>query len=171
MIGIGSCVLGHFAERARDGTQRWKPVFALLGQGGGEPEPVGPGGLNVSKTSAADPNGSGYVDPEQWGEPAGMPRRRKTGGRARGTPNKKTAERAKLLSALKVDGKDPVSFFASILKNEDAPLDLRFNAAKELAPYAHPKLASIEARTGGKTHEDRLVELQSILADEEGGVP
>jgi hypothetical protein len=124
----------------------------------------------VSKTSAADPNGSGYIDPEQWREPA-RPRRRKTGGRAKGTPNKKTAERAKLLSALKVDGTDPVSFFASILKNEDAPLDLRFNAAKELAPYAHPKLASIEARTGGKTHEDRLVELQSILADEEGGAP
>jgi hypothetical protein len=123
----------------------------------------------VSKPSSADLDGSG-IDAEQWGEPSAIPRRQKTGGRQKGTPNKKNADRARLLAELKVDGKDPVSFFASILKNEDAPLDLRFAAAKELAPYAHPKLSSIEARTGGKSHEDRLEELQSMLSDE-GGYP
>jgi hypothetical protein len=80
----------------------------------------------------------------------------------------KTVEREKLIAELKVDGRDPISFFASTLRNENAPLDLRFAAAKELAPYAHPKLASIEARTGGKSHEDRLAELQDMLADEGG---
>jgi hypothetical protein len=118
----------------------------------------------VSKTSSADLDGSG-IDAEQ-GEPSAIPRRQKTGGRQKGTPNRKTAERAKLLNALKVDGKDPVSFFGSILRNEDAPLDLRFSAARELAPYAHPKLSSIEARTGGMTHEDRLAELQEMLKDD-----
>jgi hypothetical protein len=116
--------------------------------------------------NSADATGSGFIDPEQWGEPAAMPRRKKTGGRAKGTQNRKTVERANLLSALEVDGKDPVSFFSSILKNDAMPLDLRFAAAKELAPYAHPKLSSIEARTGGKSHEDRLAELQAMLEDD-----
>jgi NAD(P)-dependent dehydrogenase (short-subunit alcohol dehydrogenase family) len=56
----------------------------------------------------------------------------------------------------KASGKDPISFFADLLRNEEAPLDLRFQAAKELAPFVHPKLASVEARIGGQTHEDRL---------------
>jgi hypothetical protein len=119
----------------------------------------------MSERSSTDANGSGLVYPEQWGESAsaGIPRRKKTGGRQKGTPNKSNAERAKLIAQLKVDGKDPLSFFSSILKNEAVPLDLRFAAAKELAPYAHPKLASIEARTSGMTHEDRLEQLQAML--------
>src|SRR5262245_14638309 len=117
----------------------------------------------MSQTSSTDLGGSAFENHEPWGEVSPTSRRQKTGGRKKGTPNKKTAERAKLLAGLKVDGKDPVSFFASILKNEDAPLGLRFAAAKELAPYSHPKLASIEARIGVKSHEDRLEELQAML--------
>src|SRR5262245_30802613 len=113
----------------------------------------------MSQASSTDLVSS--IDADQWGEPSAIPPRKKTpgSGRKKGTTNKRTATRAKLLADLKVDGTDPVSFFASILKNDSAPLDLRFAAAKELAPYAHPKLASIEARTGGMTHEDRLEEL------------
>ncbi|MBX9587894.1 MAG: hypothetical protein K2X43_01225 [Hyphomonadaceae bacterium] len=90
----------------------------------------------------------------------------KTGGRQRGTPNKNTAEQRRRMSELKASGRDPVTFFTQILQNEEAPLDLRFAAAKELAPYMHPKLASIEARTGGKTHEDRLEELLKLAEDD-----
>jgi hypothetical protein len=46
---------------------------------------------------------------------------------------------------LKVDSTDPISFFTSILRNEDAPLELRFAAAKELIPFMHPKLSSVGA--------------------------
>ena len=105
-------------------------------------------------------------DGRQWGEPPAIPRRQKTGGRQKGTPNKKTVERARVMADLHFSGKDPVTFFAEILRNESAPLELRFAAAKELAPFMHPKLASIEARTGGKTHEDRLEELKR-MADED----
>jgi hypothetical protein len=59
--------------------------------------------------------------------------------------------------------------FADLLKNESAPLELRFAAAKELAPYVHPKLASIEARGGGQSHEDRLAKLQRLLPTAEEG--
>jgi hypothetical protein len=95
-----------------------------------------------------------------------MPRRKKTGGRQKGTPNKRTAARAKLIARLKISGKDPMTFFATILRNEKLPLDLRFAAAKELIPYAHPKLTSVEARTGGKTHEDRVNELRQMVESE-----
>jgi hypothetical protein len=45
-------------------------------------------------------------------------------------------------------------------------MELRFEAAKELLPFMHPKLASIEARTGGMTHEDRLAEYYAMLDEE-----
>jgi hypothetical protein len=85
----------------------------------------------------------------------------RTGGRRKGTPNKRTAERQ---AALRQSGSQAGvrDFFTDLLKNEDAPLELRFSAAKELGPYVYPKLASIEARTGGKTHEQRLAELEAM---------
>jgi hypothetical protein len=52
------------------------------------------------------------------------------GGRKKGTPNKRTAARQ---AAITASGKDPISFFADLLRNEQAPLDLSFQAAKELA--------------------------------------
>jgi hypothetical protein len=82
-----------------------------------------------------------------WDDPSILPPRRKTGGRKKGTPNKRTAARRAAIAAITASGKDPISFFADLLRNEQAPLDLRFAAAKELAPYTHPKLASIESRT------------------------
>jgi hypothetical protein len=92
-------------------------------------------------------------------------RRAKTGGRMKGTPNKKTAERHRILLELKVSGKDPVSFFAAILANESAPLDLRFQAAKELAPYVHPRLQAVESRPSQMSHEDRPEMYRRMLAD------
>jgi hypothetical protein len=62
----------------------------------------------------------------------------KRSGRKKGSKNKRTLERAEALAAIKASGKDPISFFADLLRNEGAPLELRFQAAKELAPYIHP---------------------------------
>ena len=59
-----------------------------------------------------------------------------------------------------------ISFFADLLGNEAAPLDLRFQAAKELAPFVHPRLASVEARMGGRSHEDRIEELQRMANED-----
>ena len=89
-------------------------------------------------------------------------------GRKKGTPNKATLAHRTAVAALKASGKDPITFFSDLLRNESAPLDLRFQAAKELAPYVHPKLASVEARTGGMTHEARLEALQKMDRDDEG---
>src|SRR5690349_12616156 len=81
---------------------------------------------------------------------------RKTGGRKKGTPNKANAARAALLSQA-LDGEDPLLFFADVLRNKEAPLELRFAAAKELAPYRHPRLSSTEANVNANvTYADLL---------------
>ena len=90
----------------------------------------------------------------------------KTGGRQKGAKNKATLARERALSDLVVDAKDPVSFFSSIMRDESAPFEKREAAADRLLPYYHPKLSSIEARTGRKSHEDYLEELRGMLDDE-----
>jgi hypothetical protein len=101
------------------------------------------------------------------GRSMGLLKRKKTGGRQKGTPNKRTADRQVAIAAIRASGKSPMAFFADLLGNEQAPLELRFQAAKELAPYVHPKLASIESRTGGMTHEDRLAELAKLASEDD----
>ena len=91
--------------------------------------------------------------------------RKKTGGRKAGTPNKVTQAHRNALEQMKVDRTDPMAFFISVMRNPDAPYEEVKAAARELFPYTHPKLASIEARGGGKTHEDRLEELHKLLED------
>ena len=90
----------------------------------------------------------------------------KTGGRKRGTPNKATVAREKLLNDA-MEGGDPLQFFADILSNKDANLQLRFAAARELAPYLHPKLSSTEARVKVSTHEETLDVLDRVLAEKQ----
>jgi len=101
--------------------------------------------------------------------PVIRPPRKKRGGRKRGSKNKRTVERAKALATIKASGADPLAFFGDLLKKEDAPLDLRFQAAKELAPYVHPRLQSVESRPGQMSHEDRLAMLQAMMEDAQKG--
>jgi hypothetical protein len=53
----------------------------------------------------------------------------------------------------------------SLLRNPDAPHEEKKWAVAQMFPYSHPKLNSIEARTGGQTHEDRLEQLRQLLED------
>jgi hypothetical protein len=57
----------------------------------------------------------------------------------------------------------PSESFSQILQDQNAPYQQRKDAAKELLPYFHPKLSSIEARAGGQTHEDRLGQPRELL--------
>jgi hypothetical protein len=117
--------------------------------------------------------GSEHQDDVSWGEVDPFkqrPRRQKTGGRQKGSLNKKTLQMREAIAALLVPGTDPRTFLAAILKNPEAPLSLRFAAARELMPYMHPKLASIESRVGGRTHEERLEAARNLL-DEEAKQP
>lgn len=94
------------------------------------------------------------------------PGRPKTGGRKKGSLNRVNQEKQKIIKQLCPPGDDPMTFWVHLLKDPATPLDIRLTVARDLAPYAHPKLSSIEARTGGKTHEDRLAELQRMAEDD-----
>ena len=103
-----------------------------------------------------------------------MPRGRAKGspktpgsGRKRGTPNRATAVHRAMIEQMKLDCTDPMSFCMSLLRNPDAPHEEKKWAVAQMFPYAHPKLNSIEARTGGQTHEDRLAELQRLLDEDD----
>jgi hypothetical protein len=75
--------------------------------------------------------------------PKGLP---KTGGRARGTPNKRTHELAEKLEKL---GCDPIEGLARIaLADETAP-ELKVRCYAELAQYVHPKRKAMEVGPSG----------------------
>jgi hypothetical protein len=72
------------------------------------------------------------------GRPKGLP---KTGGRRKGSRNKRTTE---LQARIRASGMDPLSFMIAVMRNAKAPLEMRFEAARSAAPYVHPKLTAIE---------------------------
>jgi hypothetical protein len=94
------------------------------------------------------------------------PGKPKTGGRQKGTPNKRTLERQKRIEEMVISGEDPITFFSQIMRDQSAPYLERKDAAKELMNYYHPKLHAVEARTGTMTHEQRLEQLRDMLGDD-----
>jgi hypothetical protein len=94
---------------------------------------------------------------------------RKTGGRQKGTPNRRTQE---LLNAVERGGMTPLEYLLSVMRDEAAGKPERLEAAKAAAPYVHARLASIEAEISNPTR--RAVEMsdEELLAIiEEAGVP
>jgi len=72
---------------------------------------------------------------------------RKTGGRKKGVPNKKTAA---IQARVAASGLTPLQFMVQVLQDEDQPFQNRQWAAKEAAPYLHPRLASSEHKVSGE---------------------
>lgn len=70
----------------------------------------------------------------------------KTGGRAKGTPNKATAEVAARLAEL---GCDPIEGMARIAMDIAAPIELRGRMYSELAQYVAPKRKAVEVSGEG----------------------
>ena len=75
--------------------------------------------------------------------PKGIP---KTGGRAKGVPNKITPALAAEIAA---SGLTPLDYMLKILRDTNAPEARRDDMAKAAAPYVHPKLASTVATVKG----------------------
>jgi hypothetical protein len=69
--------------------------------------------------------------------PAGLP---KTGGRKKGTSNKATVARE---AAVKASGLTPLDYMLGVMRDEEAPTELRLDAAARSAPYVHPRLSSV----------------------------
>lgn len=71
----------------------------------------------------------------------------KSGGRAKGTPNKRTTEVSELLHALKCD---PVEGMARIAMDEAHAPELRGRMYAELAGYLFPKRKALEIKDAGR---------------------
>lgn len=87
-------------------------------------------------------------------KPKGAP---KTGGRAPGTPNKRTAETQK---AVEESGLTPLAYLLSVMRDESADEQRRVAAANMAAPYVHARLSSIEMNATVTNHEAALDELK-----------
>ena len=75
---------------------------------------------------------------------------RKTGGRQRGTPNKKTAARKAQEAAIAAEiedarsrGLEPLDYMLSVMRDVTADVTRRDAMAKAAAPYRHPQLSSV----------------------------
>lgn len=76
-----------------------------------------------------------------------MAQGKKTGGRQKGTPNRKNAA---LVAAVEASGLTPLEYMLSVLRSPETPPDMKFEAAKAAAPYVHARLAAVEhAGPGG----------------------
>ncbi len=71
----------------------------------------------------------------------------KTGGRKKGTPNKNTVVREKVIAA---SGLTPLDYLLSIVRDEMAHKSLRLEAAKSAAPYCHPRMPQMLLHGGAE---------------------
>ena len=85
----------------------------------------------------------------------------KTGGRQKGSRNKRTLAREALLRRVDAgsNGPDPLQFLLSVMSDTQMPLAMRLDAAVKVAPFYHPKLrAVVHVNEGmGKTSIEELL--------------
>lgn len=62
-------------------------------------------------------------------------------GRPKGATTRKTRE---IAEAAAKKGLTPLEYFLKLLYDEKQPQEVRFAAAKEAAPFIHPKLAAVQ---------------------------
>lgn len=81
----------------------------------------------------------------------------KTGGRAPGTPNKKTRELTELLAERMGPGWSPVAELARLSADESLPVDLRVKCLAEVAPYVHGRRAPVRDASAPEMGLEALV--------------
>jgi hypothetical protein len=87
--------------------------------------------------------------------------KRPNAGRRVGTKTRKVAERIAVAERALAEGLTPLDYMLSILRDTNKEQAERFAAAKEAAPYLHPRLSSIEANVKATmSHEETLRRLE-----------
>ncbi|MBK8526854.1 MAG: hypothetical protein IPL57_07060 [Rubrivivax sp.] len=71
---------------------------------------------------------------------------RKTGGRAKGTPNRRTAEAKALCERLATEGSTPLDVMLTAMRHaaKEGDFEQAVDFAAKAAPYVHPRLSAIE---------------------------
>jgi hypothetical protein len=104
----------------------------------------------------------------------------KTGGRQKGSANKRTRE---LLAAADAQGQSPLEYMLTVMRDPAVEPDRRDRMAAAAAPFLHARLASIEARVetvlglsdellalrleSGLDRLDRLPLIEAVVEDDE----
>ena len=90
--------------------------------------------------------------------------KRKTGGRQKGTPNKKTAARKAQEAAIAAEiedarsrGLEPLDYMLGVMRDVTAEPSRRDAMAKAAAPYRHPQLSSV--KDGGDEKLDHAIRI------------
>lgn len=79
-------------------------------------------------------------------------------GRPRGVRSSKTLKR---LESIESDGITPLAFMLAIVRNEELPLAMRLDAAKQSAQYVHPRLSAVDhSGTLALSRPDELTDAQ-----------
>ena len=86
-----------------------------------------------------------------------MAKGKKTGGRKKGTPNKKTIATQELLEKL---GCNPIEELWKLAQGAGDDKELAFKCYKELASYVAPKLKAVELSGEVKSTPNLLVALR-----------
>ena len=84
-----------------------------------------------------------------------MAKRSKTGGRQKGTPNKRTLDAAERLAAL---GCDPLEGMVKIAMSDEADVALRGRMYIELAQYIYPKRKAVDLSISSMTTIEDLLD-------------
>ena len=81
--------------------------------------------------------------------PKGLP---KTGGRKRGSRNKRTIMQQQqsktIVQAAKEAGLTPLEYMLKVMRDPETPPQRRDDMAKACAPYMHARLAAVDPETG-----------------------
>src|SRR5437773_2759704 len=100
---------------------------------------------------------------------------KKTGGRKKGSPNKRTKARvgaakavAEQLAAVipEAFGGDAHAYLIAIYKDPRQETSVRIDAAKAALPYEKPRLAPVEARRASDDHIPLVERLKAYARDE-----
>lgn len=88
--------------------------------------------------------------------------KRQGSGRKKGAITKRTQE---IVAKATAEGLTPLEFMLNILRDDTKGQAERFAAAKEAAPYVHPRLAAVEhsGEMNINAHEERLKNLIPIM--------
>lgn len=99
---------------------------------------------------------------------------KKTGGRQKGTPNKRTAAKQALVVQATQEGITPLEVMLGAMRDAWAAGDKEAaaNFAKDAAPYLHPKLSSVEHKgdPDNPLEQNSRVELVVIDAGDSQGI-
>lgn len=73
--------------------------------------------------------------------------KRNGAGRKAGSQTKRTQE---IIAQASANGITPLEFMLSVLQDASKPFDQRYSAARDAAPYMHPRLASSTVKINDK---------------------